>query len=67
MSLVGFGHVFTRAVEVDLGADVLFGVAPPAVIALLKIVAYMDDRQRRGKDLDDLRVLFLRYYGRPHL
>lgn len=61
MSLIGFGHVFTRTVEVDLGADVLFGVAPPAVIALLKIVAYMDDRQRRRKDLDDLRVLFRRY------
>jgi predicted nucleotidyltransferase len=60
MSLVGFEHVFTRAVEVDLGG-VLFGVAPPAVIALLKIVAYMDDQQRRRKDLEDLRVLFRKY------
>jgi len=61
MSLVGFEHVFTRAVQVDWGGNVLFGVAPPPVVALLKIVAYMDDQQRRRKDLDDLRFLFQKY------
>jgi len=61
MSLVGFDHVFTRAVEIDLGANVRFGVAPPPVVALLKIVAYMDDPQRRRKDLQDLGILFRTY------
>ena len=36
-------------------------MAPPPVIALLKIVAYTEDPYRRRKDLDDLKSL-LRYY-----
>lgn len=31
------------------------------VVALLKIVAYVEDRQRRRKDLDDLCILFHMY------
>ncbi|MFN7932410.1 MAG: hypothetical protein U0R19_03735 [Bryobacteraceae bacterium] len=61
MSLVGFEHVFTRAVEVELGTSIRFRVAPPPVIALLKIIAFMEDQQRRRKDLDDLRILFSTY------
>ena len=36
-------------------------MAPPPVLALLKIVAYMDDPHRRRKDLMDLRSLFRHY------
>ena len=41
--------------------DVRFRVAPPPVIALLKIVAYTEDPNRRRKDLDDLKSLLCRY------
>jgi predicted nucleotidyltransferase len=33
----------------------------PTVLMLLKIVAFMDDQQRRVKDLDDIRGLLVQY------
>lgn len=61
MSLVGFQHVFARSVLISFAPDVQFNVAPPPVIALLKIVAYSEDPNRRRKDLEDLKSL-LRHY-----
>lgn len=61
MSLVGFEHGFTRAVAVTFPSNVRCKVIPPPVIALLKIIAYTENPQRRQKDLLDLKVLFLRY------
>src|SRR6266568_7870427 len=61
MSLVGFEHVFARSVLISFAPNVEFKVAPPPVIALLKIVAYTEDPYRRRKDLGDLKSL-LRYY-----
>ena len=61
MSLVGFEHVFARSVLISFAPDVRFKVAPPPVVALLKMVAHMEDPYRRRKDLDDLKVL-LSYY-----
>jgi predicted nucleotidyltransferase len=61
MSLVGFEHVFTRSITISFGPDAWFKVAPPPVIALLKIVAYSEDPQRRRKDLDDLESLLRQY------
>jgi predicted nucleotidyltransferase len=60
MSLVGFDHVFRRAVPF-LFSDVHYRVAPAHVIALLKIVPFMDDQSRRKKDLLDIAELFRRY------
>ena len=61
MSLVGFDHVFQDAVERELSPGFAFLVVPPPVLALLKIVAYDDDRCGRAKDLADLRGLWRRY------
>ena len=61
MSLVGFEHVFTRAVLFSFAEGVQYRVAPPPVIALLKIIAFMDDQHRRRKDLLDVSELFRRY------
>lgn len=61
MNLAGFDHVFERSVSFDGAQDVRFAVAPPAVIALLKIVAHLDDPQRRSRDLADLKMLFGKY------
>jgi predicted nucleotidyltransferase len=61
MSLVGFDHVFGRAVPFPFAEGVQYRVAPPHVIALLKIVAFMDDQNRRSKDLLDIGELFRRY------
>ncbi len=63
MSLVGFEHVFTRAVPFSFAEGVQYRVAPLPVIALLKIIAFMDDQHGRGKDLLDLAELFRRYEG----
>jgi len=46
---------------ISFAPDLRFKVAPPPVVALLKIVAYTDDPFRRRKDLDDLKWL-LRHY-----
>lgn len=60
MSLVGFEHVFKSAIDMPaLGTD--SRVVPPVVLALLKIVAFMDDPQGRAKDLLDIRELLTLY------
>jgi predicted nucleotidyltransferase len=61
MSLAGFEHVFALAVPVSFAEGVQYRVAPPSVIALLKIIAFMDDPHGRRKDLLDVGELFRRY------
>jgi len=61
MSLVGFEHVFTRAVPFSFAEGVTYRVAPPPVIALLKIIVFTDDQHGRKKDLLDLTESFRRY------
>jgi predicted nucleotidyltransferase len=61
MGVVGFEHVFAKAVEKELAPEAVMKVAPLQVLALLKIVAYMDDRHGRSKDLEDLSRLMEQY------
>jgi predicted nucleotidyltransferase len=61
MSLAGFDHVFRDSAEQDVGEGLIFKVIPPPVLALLKIAAYLDDSQRRSKDLLDFRSLMKEY------
>ena len=61
MSLVGFDHVFASAQPTQFAPDLTLKVVSPTVLMLLKIVAFMDDQQRRVKDLDDIRGLLMQY------
>lgn len=61
MSLVGFDHVFSGSAPVRFAEDLELKVIPPVVLMLLKIVAFMDDQNRRAKDLLDIRSLMRRY------
>jgi predicted nucleotidyltransferase len=61
MSLVGFDHVFASAQPTQFAPDLTLKVVFPTVLMLLKIVAFMDDQQRRVKDLDDVRGLLVQY------
>jgi len=61
ISLVGFEHVFTDAQPVKFSPDLTLNVISPTTLMLLKIVAFMDDPQRRVKDLDDIRGLLTQY------
>lgn len=61
MSLAGFGHVFTHAVDLPLAHGTHIRVAPPAVTFLLKIIAYTEDPHRRAKDLGDMCLVLGRY------
>lgn len=61
MSVVGFEHAFAEAVEKELSPETVMKVAPLRVLALLKIVAYMDDPNGRSKDLEDLGRLMEQY------
>jgi predicted nucleotidyltransferase len=57
MNLTGFRHVFERAVTIQLAPDCPAEIAPPEVIVLLKMVAYLDRPQERARDLEDLSYL----------
>lgn len=61
MSLAGFEHVFVLAELHEVTAGLRLKVIPPVVLALLKIVAYVENPVRRAKDLDDIRGLLSRY------
>jgi predicted nucleotidyltransferase len=61
MSLVGFNHVFSDAQPVELADHLTVKVIPALVLMLLKIVAYMDDQNRRAKDLSDIRSMLKLY------
>jgi predicted nucleotidyltransferase len=58
MSLVGFEHVFREAVERDLAPDLRMRVIPLPVLALLKMAAFLEGRQ---KDIYDIESLLARY------
>jgi predicted nucleotidyltransferase len=60
---VGFEHVFTDAQPVQFSPDLTLNVISSTTLMLLKIVAFMDDPQRRVKDLDDIRGLLTQYEG----
>ena len=62
MSAVGYDAVFKDAIVRELGPDLQMRVAPLHVLALLKVVAFLDDPAARLKDLEDL-VLILRRYA----
>ena len=61
MSLVGFEHVFTDAQPVEFSPDLTLNVISSTALMLSKVVAFMDDPQRRVKDLDDIRGLLTQY------
>ena len=61
MNLLGFDHVFAKAVSHAIGQDFSVKAIPPVVLALTKIVAFMDAPYRRAKDLPDIRFLLARY------
>jgi predicted nucleotidyltransferase len=61
ISLEGFDHAFSEAQPVTVADDLVLSVIPPVVLMLLKIIAFMDDPQRRTKDLFHIRALLSRY------
>ena len=61
MSLVGFEHVYSTAQPFQFAPDLILKVISPTALMLLKIVAFLDDQQRRVKDLDDIRGLLAEY------
>lgn len=61
MSLVGFKHVFSRAIEKEPAPGLIVRVIPVNVYALRKIVAYLDRPAERVKDLENLASLLHQY------
>lgn len=61
MSLTGFGHVFADSIERDLAPGLRIKVVPLPVLALLKILAFMDSPHARQKDMEDFFELLQRY------
>ena len=60
MSLEGFDHAFSEAQLETVADELVLPVIPPIVLMLLKIIAFMDDPQRR-KHLFHIRALLSRY------
>ena len=63
MTLAGLHLAFTHAVSRTLAPDIVLRVAPPAVVALLKTIAYCDRPAERERDLGDFAELLERYVG----
>jgi predicted nucleotidyltransferase len=63
MSLAGLGLAFEHAITVALAPDLVVRVAPPAVIAVLKMIAYCERPAERERDLHDLSHLLDEYLG----
>lgn len=61
MSLVGFDHAFSDAESVELAPNLTVKIIPSVVLMLLKIVAFLDDQNRRAKDLLDIRSMLSSY------
>jgi predicted nucleotidyltransferase len=61
MSLVGFDHVFNEAKTIQVNDSLAVDVPPVPVLALLKIVAFLDRPYERERDLQDLRGILSHY------
>ncbi len=61
MNLLGFLLAFQHAQPMQLGPELDFHVAPLDVIALLKMVSYLDRPYERERDLQDLAYIFEEY------
>ncbi|SPF32589.1 hypothetical protein SBA4_120018 [Candidatus Sulfopaludibacter sp. SbA4] len=61
MGLVGFEHVFSRAVTREAAPGIVVRVIPVPVLALLKIAAFLESPYTRGKDAQDIHSIFDRY------
>jgi predicted nucleotidyltransferase len=61
MSLVGFEHVFADSVSVAIAPDLNVKIVPLPVVALLKVVAYLDNPHDRDKDIADLAAILVRH------
>jgi predicted nucleotidyltransferase len=64
MSLLGMRLAFERGVDLRIAADLEVRVVPLHVLAVLKVVAYLDRPQIREKDLADLAHILHGYVGR---
>jgi predicted nucleotidyltransferase len=61
MSLAGFDHVFSDSITCDLAPGLRIKVVPLPVLALLKILAFMDNPRARQKDIEDFVEILKRY------
>jgi len=61
MSLIGFDHVFSDSVAQEPASGLILNVIPLQVFALLKIVAFLDGREEREKDVRDIGALLEKY------
>jgi predicted nucleotidyltransferase len=53
--------VFATAQPLQFAPDLTLEVTSSTALMLRKIVAFMDDQQRRAKDLGDIRGLLVQY------
>lgn len=63
MSLVGMRLAFGHGVPVSLENGLVISVAPVPVLAVLKVVAYLDDPLDRMKDLGDIAYMLEGFVG----
>jgi predicted nucleotidyltransferase len=61
MSLIGFEHVFSEPLSERVTESLTVKVASARVLALLKIVSFLDRPYERERDLRDLRGMFSDY------
>lgn len=62
MNVIGYEEVFDHAVDLQLGPELTIKSASLPGYALLKLFAWNDRPQERGKDLDDIWLMLQNYY-----
>jgi len=61
MNMTGHRLAYDHALQINVTDTIEIPVAPVHIIALLKIIAYMDDPYKREKDLDDIVFMLTNY------
>ena len=66
MGVQCFGLAFSESVPTEVGHGVTVGVAPPWIVVLLKMIAYLDRPAERERDLADIAAAMEQFAGPDH-
>ena len=67
MNVTGFHDAYVAAIPIEIAPDLIISIASLPAIAILKIFAWVDRRNRNKKDAIDLQALLCQYHVADNL